>query len=198
MLVPLIIKLPNQVAGFISDRNVETVDIVPTIASVLSSRVPYDVDGRSLLDSVQTERTEKVFVQRNRVSVMLENLDADLDDRDAGLVGLSLSTLEIHSGTDALVRLERPQVFDDVDLEADTLPLFVRGTMTDIIEERVSLAIAVNGVVVATTQSYQEHDEWVFASMIPEEALTPGANELEVFVVDSARVLTSTTPRSPH
>ena len=148
---------------------------------------------------------------------MLENLDADLDDRDAPLeqklshfalglyalgphaplVGLSLSTLEIHSGTDALVRLERPQVFDDVDLEADTLPLFVRGTMTDIIEERVSLAIAVNGVVVATTQSYQEHDEWVFASMIPEEALTPGANELEVFVVDSAGVLTSATPRSP-
>ena len=217
MLVPLIIKLPNQVAGFISDQNVETVDIVPTIASVLSSRVPYDVDGRSLLDSVLTERTEKVFVQRNRVSVMLENLDADLDDRDAGLeqklshfalglyalgphaplVGLSLSTLEIHSGTDALVRLERPQVFDDVDLEADTLPLFVRGTMTDVIEERVSLAIAVNGVVVATTQSYQEHDEWVFASMIPEEALTPGANELEVFVVDSAGVLTSATPRSP-
>ena len=218
MLVPLIIKLPHQVAGFISDRNVETVDIVPTIASVLSSRVPYDVDGRSLLDPAQAERTEKVFVQRTRVRLVLENLDPDLDDRYAGLeqklshfalglyalgphaplVGLSLSTLEIHSGTDALVRLETPQVFDDVDVEADTLPLFVRGTMTDAIEERVSLAIAVNGVVVATTQSYQEHDEWVFASMIPEEALTSGANDVEVFVVDSAGVLTSATPRSLH
>ena len=68
--------------------------------------------------------------------------------------------------------------------------------MTDVIEERVSLAIAVNGMVVATTQTYQEHDEWVFASMIPEEALTPGKNGLEVFVVDSAGVLTSATPRS--
>ena len=72
MLVPLIIKLPNQVAGFISDRNVETVDIVPTIASVLSTRVPYDVDGRSLL-AAQTERTEKVFVQRNRIRVIVES-----------------------------------------------------------------------------------------------------------------------------
>ncbi len=218
MLVPLIIKLPNQVEGFISDRNVETVDIVPTIASVLSSRVPYDVDGRSLLDSVQTERTEKVFVQRSRVRVRLENLDPDLDHRYAGLeqklshfalglhalgphaplVGLSLSTLEIRSGTDTLVRLETPRAFHDVDLGAETLPLSVRGTMTDLVEERVSLAIAVNGVVVATTQSYQEHDEWAFASMIPEEALTPGANELEVFVVDSAGVLTSATPNTPH
>ena len=215
MLVPLIIKLPNQVAGFISDRNVETVDIVPTIASVLSTRVPYDVDGRSLL-AAQTERTEKVFVQRNRIRVIVENLDPNLDDRYAGLkqklshfelglyalgphahlVGLSLSTLEIRSGTESLVRLERPRAFDDVQLEADTLPLFVRGTMTDVIEERVSLAIAVNGMVVATTQTYQEHDEWVFASMIPEEALTSGANDVEVFVVDSAGVLTSAMSRS--
>ena len=150
------------------------------------------------------------------IRVIVENLDPNLDDRYAGLkqklshfelglyalgphahlVGLSLSTLEIRSGTESLVRLERPRAFDDVQLEADTLPLFVRGTMTDVIEERVSLAIAVNGMVVATTQTYQEHDEWVFASMIPEEALTSGANDVEVFVVDSAGVLTSAMSRS--
>ena len=217
MLVPLIIKFPGQVMGYISDQNVETIDIVPTIASVLSTTVPYDVDGRSLLDFTQPERTDKTFVQRNATGVRVETLDPDLGNRYAGLeqklshfesgfyalgphaflVGRSLSTLEVRPGTESVVHLERPSKFDDVDLETNTLPLVVRGTMTDVMKKRVSLAIAVNGVVVATTQSHQEHDEWVFASMIPEEALTPGANDVQVFAVDSAGekpVLMSATP----
>ena len=103
-------------------------------------------------------------------------------------------------GTDSFLRLEDPSLFDDVDVESHTLPLFVRGTMSDDIEERVSLAIAVNGVVVATTQSYLEHDEWVLASVILEEALTPGENDVQVFVVDGTgekQVLTSATPSPP-
>ena len=62
----------------------------------------------------------------------------------------------------------------------------MRGALLTVITERVSVAIAVNGVVVATTQSYREHDEWVVASMIPEDALTPGANDVQVLIVDGA------------
>ena len=40
-----------------------------------------------------------------------------------------------------------------------------------------------NGVLVATTVSYVEHGEWVFASMIPEGALVSGANQVQVFVL---------------
>ena len=205
MLVPLIVKYPSQVSGDVSNRNVETIDIVPTIASVLSTTVPYDVDGRSLVQLAQPERPEKTFVQRNTTRIRLEKLEPDLGGRYAGvdqklshfesglyalgphasLVGLSLSTPEVRAGTEALVRLERPSMFDDVDVESATLPLFVRGSMTDVIDTRVSVAIAVNGVVVATTQSYVEHDEWVFASMIPEDVLTSGMNKVEVFVVQN-------------
>ncbi len=39
-------------------------------------------------------------------------------------------------------------------------------------------------MIVATTMSYLEHGEWVFASMIPEEALVSGANDVQVFVLD--------------
>ncbi len=52
--------------------------------------------------------------------------------------------------------------------------------------ERVSLAIGVNGVIVATTVSYLEQSEWVFASMIPEDVLVSGANEVQVFVLGGA------------
>ena len=66
--------------------------------------------------------------------------------------------------------------------------------MTSGLNDRVSLAVSVNGVVVATTVSYLERKRWVFASMIPEEALVPGANEVQIFVIDAvedAPVLTS-------
>ena len=101
----------------------------------------------------------------------------------ASLVGLELSTLEAPVSNDISIRLDDPSQFLTVDLESHTLPLFVRGALPNGIEERVSVAIAVNGVVVATTQSYLEHDEWVVASMIPEGALTPGANDVQVLII---------------
>ena len=103
----------------------------------------------------------------------------------ASLVGRPVSTLDVPPGTPALVRLENVSTFENVDVEAETLPLYVRGTFTTRPTERVSLAICVNGVIVATTVSYLEvQDEWVFASMIPEEALIPGANKVQAFVLD--------------
>ena len=76
--------------------------------------------------------------------------------------------------------------FANVDVEAGVLPLHVRGTLGSDVTERVSLGIGINGVVVATTVSYRERNRWVFASMIPEEALAPGANDVQVFVLGSA------------
>ena len=84
-MVPLIVKFPGQAAGLVSDQNVETVDIVPTIASVLSTTVPYDVDGRSLLDVTQPDRTHKTFIQRSATRVSLEKHGPSLDDRYVGL-----------------------------------------------------------------------------------------------------------------
>ena len=204
MLVPLIIKLPGQVAGLVSDQNVETVDIVPTIASILSTTVPYDVDGRSMLDSTSPQRAHKTFVRRNYARVSLEahppnlehryvSLEERLRDFESGLyalgphaslVGRSLSSADVRTDNEILLHLEHRARFDDVDLEGHTLPLYVRGTLADGLAERVSVAIAVNGSIVATTQSYLEQGVWIFASMIPEEALTRGANEVKVFVVD--------------
>ncbi len=78
MQVPLILKLPGQVVGQVSDRNVETVDIVPTIASALNTTLPYEIDGRSLFDTSRRERAEKSFVQRNAARVRLEKHEPHL------------------------------------------------------------------------------------------------------------------------
>ena len=78
--VPLIVKLPQQVTGEVSDRNVETVDIVPTIADVLSIKVTHEVDGRSLLDASEPERIAKTFIRRNAERVRVVNYARQFED----------------------------------------------------------------------------------------------------------------------
>ena len=202
LLVPLIVKLPQQVTGEVSDRNVETVDILPTIADVLSTTIPYEVDGRSLLDTSEPERPEKTFIRRSAERVRVVHYARQFEDPSleqklqhfhsslyglgphASLVGRPVSTLDVPPGTPSLVTLKNVSRFKNIDVEAETLPLYVRGTFTTPPTERVSLAIGLNGAIVATTVSYREQGEWVFASMVPEEALVSGVNDLQVFVLD--------------
>jgi hypothetical protein len=49
LFVPLFVKLPGQRAGRVVDTPASTLDILPTVASVLGVSVPWPVEGRSLL-----------------------------------------------------------------------------------------------------------------------------------------------------
>lgn len=60
--VPLLVKLPGQRHAQVSDRFVETVDIVPTIADVLGVKSPWPMDGFSLLDE-QAPQDRKINVR---------------------------------------------------------------------------------------------------------------------------------------
>ena len=60
LYVPLIVKAPGIEAGTVSDANVMSVDILPTVADVLGIEVPWAVDGRSLLGTPRDD-PEKQF-----------------------------------------------------------------------------------------------------------------------------------------
>jgi hypothetical protein len=62
MRVPLFIKLPHQHGGRISDRNVELIDIPPTVAEVVGISVPWAMDGESVIDEAAPARSHKTFV----------------------------------------------------------------------------------------------------------------------------------------
>jgi hypothetical protein len=47
--VPFLVKEPGQSKGSVSDDNVLTIDVLPTIADVLDVELPWEVDGRSAL-----------------------------------------------------------------------------------------------------------------------------------------------------
>ena len=83
--VPLFIKPPNQRRSVVSDRNVQTIDILPTIADLLSIRLPWRVDGRSALDPSQPEWPEKIIHDQGRRLIF----GPTLNDNYGGLIRAS-------------------------------------------------------------------------------------------------------------
>jgi hypothetical protein len=59
--IPLFMKLPGQRSGGIDDRNVEIIDILPTIGAAVGIAIPWPVTGQSAL-ALGAERAKKTFV----------------------------------------------------------------------------------------------------------------------------------------
>ena len=57
MLVPLFVKTPYQTRARVSRRNVEIIDIVPSIADVLHKPLPWKASGQSVFDEHKAERS---------------------------------------------------------------------------------------------------------------------------------------------
>jgi len=65
--VPLFVKLPGQQQGGVSDRNVECVDLFPTVADVVGIPLWAEVDGESLAQPAVRDQGQKKFAQDNRM-----------------------------------------------------------------------------------------------------------------------------------
>ncbi len=214
MLVPLFVKLPRQTQGETIDRNVETVDILPTIASVVGTPLPFETDGRSLLDPTRPERplkrmftVTKTDVHVRKVTDWEPQLQRSLGRKlarfgardDIGLfstpgtrelLGAPLSKVEpvtVRARGAGRIVVENLSSFTDVNLVADPLPLEIRGRIRGSAPPLV-LAVVVNGVVAATTVSYEQEQRHVFSTMIPETSLRQGVNEVRVFQLDRDQI----------
>jgi hypothetical protein len=101
--VPLFIKTPAQERGFIDHGSARVVDIVPTIADVLGVRIPWRVDGHSLLAEDRPQsRIAVLSVFGDRITGTLNDLRADRDStiaRKTALFGTG-HDLRLFSGLD--------------------------------------------------------------------------------------------------
>lgn len=59
--VPLFVKLPFQRQGVVSDRDVQLIDIVPTITDLLDLQLPWQVAGRSVFDEGTKPRAKVAY-----------------------------------------------------------------------------------------------------------------------------------------
>ena len=206
--IPLIIKEPFQREGQTSDRNVETIDILPTILDVLGAEVSWPLDGVSALGTQPARLEKTTFSDKGQRFTF----DAGLPDRDEflqrqvdlfgsrgwaelfetgpyrSLVGKKLEDLPIRRArpTDPSVELEGRNFFENVDLSSSFLLCLVRGRIQPPADtpSPVYLAVAVRGIIRATTRtSPAVEDNRLFTALVDPAAFRDGKNRVDVLLI---------------
>ena len=211
MCVPLFIKAPNQHEGVISDRNLESIDILPTIADILGISLPWTVDGQSAFNISIPERTKKFFFRSTKDKKDVERLifrpvinekSDTLEQMIAlfgsgvkpdglfrigphnNLVGQHVSEIEVVGGSGIMVEFDQERLYEHVDLNAPFVPAQITGRilMGGTIETPLNLAVSINGIIRAVTRTYPlESGMHEWSAIVPELSFRPGKNDIEVF-----------------
>ena len=204
--VPLFVKLPHQHQGRIDDGFAQTIDVVPTIAHVLGIKMPWHLDGRSLvgrrpapdgtvdvrLGNGKSVTSRLSALRALRVKALAEQL-ATFGSTPSSLyrlgpnpdlIGHPLSSLAVEPSPDEGVNLDGRELLNVVDRHTDLLPTWIQGRLTGSHEEIEDLAVAVNGKVAAVTRSFQgPGGQTLFSAMVPESTLHNGHNDIAVLRV---------------
>lgn len=209
--MPLFVKFPGQKRGRIDDSSAQTIDILPTIAAALHTRLPWHADGKALigrklpadgtvsvLDSggkpVQSDVRALLARRRQALAQQIDTFGTGTLDRvyrigaHKQLLGRSVSTLDVTPSRNESVHVSGRELLNAVDLSLDLIPTYVTGTISGAHGQQ-DLAIAVNGTVEAVTRSYTDAGQTKFGAMVPEKSIHAGANEVSVYAV-TGRTLT--------
>ena len=182
MPVPLVVKPPSTtpVADHRDDRTAETIDILPTIADLLDTELPWEVDGTSLVGPVPEAHERGIYAKGETVSTDATHLDVEsvvdhIWDRfgvgdHLQLYGLGPDRALIDSPVAAVAA-------SGEDPEACWSPLetvpgttgWVSGRIETDQEGALDLGVVVGGRIAGTTTVYgtQEGDHRVFALADP-------------------------------
>ena len=210
--VPLLIKAPFQDQGRIDDRPTELIDVLPSIADMLETALPWPVDGRSVLQPTPARGNEATVrraegTERVAFSGLTEAMGRSAERRHdlfgsgqwypahyargryAALVGQRVEELLDESPTAIEVALDRPEAFLDVDPASDFMPVLMTGEVRSGEEDIRALAIAVNGTIATVTEPWKvaiggREGRW--SAVVPERVLRPGRNAVETFAVIEA------------
>ncbi|MFH2203028.1 MAG: sulfatase-like hydrolase/transferase [Elusimicrobiota bacterium] len=195
MAVPLFFKLPGRRAGRISDRNVENIDIIATIADAIGKPLPWP-RGPSALDEKKPARPEKLILIKGAAvrrypphfPEMNQALDQQVRRFGTSANPEALFRVGPHGGL--VGRAVSKQLLAEparVGLEIDQRDrAFLTGRIVFGSERPrlVHLAFALNGVIRAVTRTRQPANGAAALSvLLPEERFLPDGNELQVFVI---------------
>lgn len=204
--VPLFIKMPGQRTGAIDDSNVETVDIVPTIADALNIQLTYEVDGSSLLDKNRPIRQGKKArpiggrtLETYPTNIELTGVDTTIDmfgvypediyrhGPDPKLIDRSVRGFKQVENSSFRLDLRLGENIEALNPEDAVIPARVFGIFHVSeglkIDEAMPLAVAVNGTIAATVWSYRETGKTLFSAMLPEQAFAAGKNEITIYAI---------------
>jgi hypothetical protein len=193
---PLLVKLPHQHTAAVDPRPASGLDIVPTIAQVVGTRVPWRVDGASLLSERAPTRPTTVYagVSLPPLAAFDVRLEAahraatNPDERYEPFVGQPIDSQSLGPAVQSIkVFSDAFRAFRRVGPAFDVIPALVVGRLVRDAEtgEPVTLAVVVNGTIAvfARTLDWQGVRNY-FAALAPENLLRQGANTLQFLRAD--------------
>jgi hypothetical protein len=205
--VPLLVKYPGRSAGRVEDGMVDTLQIVPTVARELGTELPWDADGRPLgsepvRPTIRVARSNgeafempfEEFVQERREG--LRRLISQFGAGDGGarlyangmgaeLLDRPVASVPAAADVQGEVVLDSAELLDDYERDSSVVPSYVTGRLAGDVAAGTPLAIAVNGRIAATTESFSEGDEVRIAGLVPPQAFRDGANTLEILAIET-------------
>jgi hypothetical protein len=198
--VPMVIKLPFQRRGVVSDAPAQTIDLVPTIADALElERVWRDMDGVSLLDDERRDRPR--VVSGTPISATVDHVAlvrrkyATFGTTPAGsvnlfrlgpgdseaLIGRRIADLAVTGRSSSHLEIADLERRGWADPRAPVFPAFLDATVAASGPETV--AAAVDGRIVAVSRTYLAGDERRIAFMLPPRAFGAPPHRLDFFEV---------------
>lgn len=217
--IPLFVKLPQQSVGQISDRHVQSVDILPTIADVVGMTLSVPTDGWSVFDTSRPERTQLTVTDAgitttvDPATIQTSNTPAELRQRFGSssdpdslfrigpipeLIGRTVESLPQSTETPMTIQLVSggdtiPDVPDAV------IPCDYKGVILSPKPTHgpLILAIAINGTIRVVTQTDQhENTQHRWAALVPESAFHVGQNDVQFFAVTGPDLRLTPIPRN--
>jgi hypothetical protein len=211
--VPLFIKRPFSRGGEVSDRNVQSIDVLPTIAGILGAALPWTTagisavgpadapDGKTLYFNGARDRMDLPGSVLPRVSDFVEHKLSLFGPSVPGgmwpqtaspardLLDRPIADVEVGAPSTLRLRLVERWRYDRVDPSSGFVPARIKGQVLGArgAGARWPLAIAVNGVVRATTWSaaggVDRAGDW--SALVSPDALIVGANAIEIYEIET-------------
>ncbi|OYW21262.1 MAG: hypothetical protein B7Z55_05950 [Planctomycetales bacterium 12-60-4] len=205
MPVPLFVKLPGQTSGSTSDRNIETIDILPTIADVIGFAFPQPIDGESAFATTRARLRKTLVAPGGTIGVeavfpradesrqrMLTRFGSGRDDRlwtvdvRPEMVGREVDSFPRSSlATRELIfplQSYRPRLTSE-----DRVNYFLlEGALEDWEDQNppVFIAVASAGRIIAVTRTFLEPEyAHCWNALLPEDAVPGGVESLEFWEV---------------
>jgi hypothetical protein len=202
--IPLFVRLPGKEDGGVVERHVTSVDVLPTIASVLGVKIKWRVDGRSVLTSGPGPRTVRVgtFSSSFRTAQALRQRARErklslfgsgswgpklsATGRYWELVGKHVSSAQRAGALSARATVDGvgTRLLRKLPKRSQLIPSPLAGTISGL-RPGDTLAFALNGRIAAVSQVYRERDTGAlrFSALPAASAFAPGRNRLRAFVV---------------
>ena len=214
MAVPLFVKRPGQHGPALDDRNVQSIDVLPTIADVLGARLPWTPEGRSLLSADPRPTSKRIQHVGATRSIEIETKDLAALRADAvarreqlfgrptspdltpeisphkELIGRAVADLDTGDTDEVTVVVTKPARYAQLNPDAAVLPVLLSGQVVDGDGHPVDarLAVAVNGVIRATTETYGQNvaPPGTWTAFVAPRHWKPGRNDISIFVINDA------------